>query len=955
VKTFVQDLAGQVRGEVRFAELDRVLYSTDASFYQIMPLGVVIPQDEADVVTTVKLTRQAKLPVLARGGGTSVSGQAVGEAVVLDFAKYMHRVLEVNAEQGWAWVEPGVIQDVFKQQLRPQGLFFAPETATSSRATLGGMAANNSAGPRSIIHGKTIDHILECRVVLSDGSVAHFEPVSPEMIQQRAKGSSLESQLYRKIPHLIAQQRTAILERYPQILRRVSGYNLDALLPEFPELSPLPLTDQRFNLTKLLVGSEGSLGIITALKVRLIPVPEKTVLGVVHFAELNQAIDAVNEILELQPSAVELVGHDILAPAARSQAFKDRVGFLQGDPAAVLVVEFQGAGAEARLRDLTRGRVCTPVLDAAGQADVWSVRKAGLGMLMSVRDERKPVAFVEDPAVPVARLPEFVREFQRIIADHGTTAGYYGHASVGCLHIRPALNMKDGGDIQRMRSMLEAISDLTLSFGGAMSGEHGDGLVRGWLNQKMFGDALYGAFQEIKQAFDFENRMNPGKVVDCPPPDQSLRYGPDYQTQTMETTFDFRRELGLARAVEMCNGNGNCRKQDGTMCPSFQATLEEKHSTRGRANALRAVLAGQTELTFTSPELYDALDLCLSCKSCQTECPSGVNMAKLKSEFLSHYHAAHGTPLRDRVVGNIALVNRLGSATAPVSNWLMRGVFGNWGKRLLGFAPERDLPEFTRERFSTWFRGHRRRGPMTRGKVVLFQDTYMEYNQPAIGRAATELLERLGYEVVLAKHQCCGRPFISKGLLKEAQALARANVARLTPYAARGIPILGCEPSCILTLRDEYPDLVPQAKDLAQQSFTIDEFLYQLHQAGELDLPFIPQTQAVWMHGHCHQKALVGTKPTLELLRLAYPAQEINSGCCGMAGSFGYEQEHYQLSLKIANQRLFPAIERAGTESLLVADGVSCRQQIAHGTGREAVHLVEALVSALNPVTRDPR
>ncbi len=956
MEAFVNGLKQNLRGEVRFGEMDRVLYSTDASFYQIKPIGVVIPFCEEDVIATVERTRAVKLPVLPRGGGTSLAGQTVGEAIVIDCSKYMNRVLELNLEEGWAWVEPGLVQDTFQRYLQPYGLRFAPETATSSRATLGGMCGNNSAGPRSIVYGKTIDHILACRVVLSDGSVATFSSVSEDELKAKSRGSSLEAQIYRKIPSIIEQNREEILARYPKILRRVSGYNLDALLEDFPNLSPMPDPDSKFNLAKLLVGSEGTLGVVTALKVRLISKPRATALGVVHFHDLNQSIESVNSILELNPAAVELVDDNILSPAARSRDLQDKVGFLSENPAAILIVEFHGesekevADRVELLKKLKLGYQVTPVLDNLEQSNVWAVRKAGLGMLMSIRNQRKPLAFVEDPAVPVERLPEFLREFQRVIAAHQTTAGYYGHASVGCLHIRPALNLKQQADIDCMKSMLHEISDLTLSFGGCMSGEHGDGLARGWLNEKMYGSQLYQAFSALKRAFDFENRMNPGKIVDCPPPDRNLRYGTAYQTINLPTTFDFSREFGIARSVEMCNGNGTCRKlSTGTMCPSYQATRDEKHSTRGRANALRAILSGQTEVSFTSKELYDVMDLCLQCKSCQTECPSSVNMAKLKSEFLSHYHAKHGTPLRDRLVGRIHLINRLGSATASVSNWLMKSSLGYWGKQLLGIAPQRQLPAFTSERFSQWFRQHAPQGKGDRTQVVLFHDTYMEYNNPSIGQAATKLLENLGYEVILPQRLCCGRPMISKGLLKEAQGHARYNVEQLLPYARAGIPIVGCEPSCILTIRDEYVDLVPGtgAKDVAEQTLIIDEFLDNLRSQGELDLNFKATNQSALVHGHCHQKTLIGTRPTLELLSLAYPTQEIDSGCCGMAGAFGYEKEHYELSLKIGRERLFPAIERSDQDTLLVANGISCRQQIADATGRTARHLVEVLIDAL--------
>lgn len=969
MEAFVKDLKQTIQGEVRFGEIDRLLYSTDASFYQIKPLGVVIPRNEADVIATVERAKAAKLPILARGGGTSLAGQTVGEGIVLDFSKYANRVLEFNLEERWAWIEPGLVQDALQKYLNPYGLRFGPETATSSRATLGGMCGNNSAGARSIVYGKAIDSILACRVVLSDGSVATFETLSQEGLQAKQQGSSLEAQIYRQIPRIVAANRDEILARYPKILRRVSGYNLDSLLPDFPNISPFPdpnaagtLCDRRFNLAKLLVGSEGTLGVVTAIKVRLVPVPQMTGLGVIHFQDLNESIDSVASILELNPSAVELVDENILSPAARSLALKDKIGFLNGEPAAILIVEFQGENEKAvcdrleRLQKLDLGYHLVQILDPVEQAKVWAVRKAGLGMLMSVRDERKPVAFVEDPAVPLERFPEFVREFQRIVASHKLTAGYYGHASVGCLHIRPALNLKQQGDIDMMKSILNEISDLTLSFGGSMSGEHGDGLARGWLNEKMYGKQLYRAFKEVKQVFDFENRLNPGKVVDCPSPDRALRYGTTYQTINLPTTFDFSRELGLARSVEMCNGNGACRKQNtGTMCPSYQATRDEKHSTRGRANALRAVISGQTGVSFTSPELYEVMELCLQCKACQTECPSSVNMAKLKSEFLSHYHQAYGTPWRDRAIANIHLVNRIGSAMAPLSNWLMESLLGQFGKKLLGIAPERQLPAFDPIPFSQWFNQRTPDRQKYRGQVVLFHDTYMEYNTPSIGRAATYILESLGYQVILSDRRCCARPAISKGLLKQAQSNARYNIEQLSPYAKAGIPIVGCEPSCILTLRDEYLDLVPgeDAKAVAERVKTLDEFLYDLHKKGELTIEFKPTKESVLVHGHCHQKALIGTRPLLEILQLAYPTQEIDSGCCGMAGYFGYEREHYDISLAIASQRLFAAIDRSDPNTLLVANGVSCRQQIASGTGRKARHFVEVLADAVASSTEN--
>jgi Fe-S oxidoreductase len=662
--------------------------------------------------------------------------------------------------------------------------------------------------------------------------------------------------------------------------------------------------------------------------------------------------------LELNPSAVELVDDQILKPARQSQNFQGQVGFINGNPAAILMVEFQGESQQEvahqldQLKQLNLGYDVTAVLEQEAQSQVWALRKAGLGLLMSVRTERKPLAFVEDPAVPLEHLPAFLQEFQQIIAAHQTTAGYYGHASVGCLHIRPALNLKDEEDIRHLKSMLEEISDLTLAFGGSLSGEHGDGLTRGWLNQKMYGVQIYQAFQQVKRAFDPENRFNPGKIVNCPSPAENLRYGVTYQTINLPTTLDFSRELGLARSIEMCNGNGACRKADtGVMCPSYQATREEKHSTRGRANVLRAILSQQAgSVSFDSPELYAVMELCLQCKACQTECPSSINMAKLKTEFFNNYYARHRRPLRDYLVGNIHLINRIGSATAPVSNWLSKSAGVIWAKQLVGIAPQRQLPSFSSEAFSQWFHRHTPSVHHTQGQVVLFPDTYMEYNQPSIGKAATQLLEQLGYQVILPERRCCGRPAISKGLLNSARKLASYNVKQLLPYARAGIPIIGCEPSCILTLKDEYLDLVPSqaTQEVAKQVRTIDEFLYQLKQQGKLKLNFRVSQQPALVHGHCHQKALVGMRPTLEVLSLVYPTQEIDSGCCGMAGAFGYEQEHYHLSLAIGSHRLFPALERSRQDTLLVANGISCRQQIVHATGRTARHFVEVLAEAIS-------
>ncbi len=951
----LRDLQKQVAGEVRFDAFSKMLYSTDASMYQIEPLGVVIPRHADDVVAALTVAREHGVPVLPRGGGTGLAGQTVGEALIIDMSPSMHQILELNPEEHWAWVQPGVVQDQLNAYLRPYGFLFGPDTSTSNRATLGGMIGNNSAGARSVLYGKTIDHVLELRVVLSDGSTAHLQPLDKAALEYTCRGSDFAAAIYREIDRIARHNREEIQERYPKILRRVSGYNLD----EFVSAAP-------FNLAKMVVGSEGTLAVVTAAKVRIVPRPAATAVLVIHFDDMIASVEATGAVLAFQPSAVEMVDHQIINAARSAKEFEGRLPFLQGDPDAVLMAEFYGetpeevtdkvTKLEASLRREKLGYAYAPALTAASQADVWKMRKAGLGLLMSTRDARKPLAFIEDTAVAPEKLPDFLRRFRQVIAKHDTTAGYYGHASVGCLHIRPGIDLKQPSEVDKMVAMIHEISDLVMEYGGSMSGEHGDGLARSWLNAKHFGPGIYQAFKEVKRAFDPDNRMNPGKVVDGPSPKENLRYNPVYEPIEIHTNLDFSRDGGFATAIDMCNGNGACRKLgEGTMCPSYMATLDEQHSTRGRANALRAILSGRLpHEQFVSKRLYDILDLCLECKACKTECPSNVDMAKLKYEFLSHYYAAHGTPWRVRLFANIATLNHFGHMLAPLSNWLAQSALGTWMLQQARLAPQRAMPAFASRTFSQWFY-HRPQParPRSRGTVVLFHDTFVEYNSPDMGQAATQLLEEAGFAVELVARQCCGRPAISQGQLEQGRGYARHNIDLLFPYAQQGIPILGLEPSCILTLREDYLDLVPGPKAalVAEQACTIDEFLYRLHQDGKLDLEFTTAPKRLLLHGHCHQKALVGMAPTLAVLRLprGYEVEEIPSGCCGMAGSFGYEAEHYDISMKIGAERLFPAVEAAADTVEIVANGMSCRQQIQHATGRQPRHLAEVLWEAVVP------
>ena len=946
-KEIAAELKKRIEGEVRFDRYSRLLYSTDASMYEIEPIGVVLPRHKGDVQAVLEVANQAGAPILPRGGGTSLAGQTVGHAIVLDFSRYMNKVLEVNEGELWCRVQPGLVQDELNAYVRPFGLQFGPDTSTSNRATIGGMIGNNSAGAHSLTYGKTLDHVLELTVFLSDGTEVVMKDLSQDALERKSKSDSLEGRIYREMLRLAQEQKNEILARYPKIMRRVSGYNLD----EFVKPQP-------FNLSRIIVGSEGTLACVVEAKMRLVPKPKWTALDVIHFQDDLEALEASNAILETAPYALESTDKMILDLARGNIVQSRRLGFVQGNPHSLLMVEYAGDTEEAvkeQVYELERLRKARGIGYAATQAfkpeevrAIWGVRKAGLGLLLGTKGDKKPIAFVEDTAVEPAKLPEFIKRFREIITRHDAIAGYYGHCSVGCMHIRPLINLKEQSEVNKMVSIANEISDLVLEFNGAMSGEHGDGLARSHFNEKLYGPIVYDAFRQIKRAFDPKNLMNPGKIVDAPAMTESLRIGPSYKTWQTETTLDFSSQGGFAAAVEMCSGMGECRKKlDGTMCPSYMATLDEEHSTRGRANALRAVLSGKVpRADFTGKRLYEVLDLCLECKACKAECPSNVDMAKLKYEFLHHYYKANGLPLRNRIFGRIEKLNRLGSRLAPLSNWLANSAPNRWLlERLAGIDRRRPLPRFAKESFEDWFRRHPEVGGVA-GEVALFHDTFNNFNTPSVAISATRFLERVGYRVRLVEKRCCGRPLISKGMLEEARVNAAWNVERLVPYVQKDVPIVGLEPSCLLTLRDEYPDLLRSeaARLVARHSFLLEEFLLAERVAKRLTLDFQQNGRKALLHGHCHQKALVGTGPTIALLKWAgFQVSEVDSGCCGMAGSFGFEREHYDLSVAVANRRLVPAVRAAGTDVEVVASGISCRQQIEHLTGRKAKHPAEVL------------
>ena len=981
-RTVVAELQAGIKGEVRADDFTRGLYSTDASIYQIEPLAVAFPQSTREVQHIVRVAAKHRFPVLPRGGGTSLSGQSIGPAVILDFSRSMNRILEFEPQKRLIKVEPGVVLEQLNAFLKPYGLQFGPEVATSSRATIGGMIGNNSAGSRSLVNGKTLDHVRELEAVLADGSVIQCGPHSPAQLAEKQRQTDLEGQLYRVLPELVQEHARDIQARFPKLVRRVSGYNLDSLLPEFARQLPVaPAAAQldldwpdrkQWNLSKLLVGSEGTLGIVTSAVLHTIPLPTERGVACLLFDSVDTALQAVQACLACQPSAVELLDKHIVELSRENLTYRKSLDFIQGDPAALLIVEFQSdkiirindslALLEQRLQGQP-GLVQIIRAEFPEQREqLWRCREAGAPLLLSIPGARKPIAFVEDPAVDPAKLPEFTRRFREIITKHGTAGAFYGHASVGCLHLRPMLDTKDRGDLQRLKLIAEEVAKLVVEFKGSLSGEHGDGLSRSAYLPLMYGPRLMAAFELIKRVFDPQGIFNPGKITAAPSPIADLRYGMEYRPAPVANFLDFSHEAHLAdvpanrgflAAAEQCNGSGVCRKtHTGTMCPSFMATGDEEHSTRGRANALRLALSGQLPPgSLTSQRMYDVFDLCLMCQGCKSECPSNVDVAKLKVEFLGHYYQAHRPSWGTIVQAHVPWINRIGSALAPVSNWMSEVPGLNhvleW---LLGIDHRRQLPQFVWQNFQRWFRAHRPHPHAgERGTVVLLDDCLTSYCEPQVNRSAVTLLEQAGYRVELANLWCCGRPLISKGLLEPARKLAQRNLGILSEYVARGWTILGAEPSCLLTLSHEYPDIFPShaADQVRAHTHLLDVWLSERWSQGEVsELHFTPHAQTALLHGHCQQKALIGTQETKRMLQNVPDllVKEVDSGCCGMAGSFGYE--HYDLSQKIGERVLFPAVEQHGTGPV-VAPGFSCRHQIHARTGKRALHPLELLARQL--------
>ena len=976
LKEFQAFAEGRAHLEARFDPFSRTLYSTDASNHQIEPLGVVFPRSGEEVAAVVAKAAELRLPVLPRGSGTSLGGQAVGACLILDLSRHMNSIESIDPEGEEAVVQPGVVCAKLNSEAGRLGFGFGPDPASADRATFGGMIGNNATGAHSIRYGMTSDHVLGADVVLSDGSSTRFRALDNDSAVRQGSGTSLEASIYRTAMALRGTARPWIERSWPRTWRRASGYSLNYLVGYTPGAPPgwyRPgepyIQSGDVNLAPVLCGSEGTLAVLTRATVRIVRRPAATVLALIACPGIAEACDLTPAILDTDPSAVELVPRAILERARGVPAYARMLTFLEREVDALLVVEYTGATPAAARTAARALRLPSQLLEAPqSQADLWAVRRVGLGLLMSIPGDVKPVTFIEDVAVPVERLGEYVRRVDEVLRAHGTRGEWYAHASAGCLHLRPLLNLKSVEGRAELRGISEAVFSVVRDMRGSFSGEHGDGLSHTEFNTALFGPEVMGAFRQLKDAFDPQHLLNPGKIVplaDAPVAavDRDLRYDPLFVAQTPPTVFAHRREGSLLQAIEACNGAGVCRKEDGLMCPSYQATRQEEHSTRGRANALRAALTGRLPAqAWTSQDLHGILDLCLECKGCKAECPTAVDMARLKAEFLAAYQKAHGVPLRSRMFGEIALLLRLGRPLAPAINRLGGARPLRWMQEaFLGIDRRRRLPRLGAARFHA----PRRREPDDGAhEVVLFLDTFAEVSHPEAAQAATLLLQKAGYEVVLAAGQtCCGRPMISKGLLDRARGMAQRNVDALWPFASRGVPIVGLEPSCLLTMRDEYLELLPddpQAHAVAASARLLEEFLTEAdgNSAPPMArLTFRSESPTVLLHNHCHAKALVGSAPLTRMLTASgAKVEEIDSGCCGMAGSFGYEKEHYDLSMRIGGMKLFPRV-RGGAEggAVVVAAGMSCRTQIEDGTGVVPLHPAVFLAAQLAAeATQDP-
>ncbi len=952
VSEVLSEIASNITGEVRSDALTRSLYSTDASIYEIIPDGVVIPKTVGDVAAAVRICARHKIPITPRGGATGLTGGAVNHGIQLDCFRYLNRILEVNPEARTARVEPGVVLDELNAELAKHGLQYAPDVATSSRANLGGVIANNSCGAHSIIYGRACDHIASLEVVLADGSTCTWgEGVKPT-------DNPLARRCEETLAKIAEDYHDEIEARWPKVARKNAGYALDRLQ-----------CNGRVNVESIISGSEGTLAIITGATVKLTPLPKCKGLVVAHFDDLFSSLSATPLAMKHKPAAVELVDRLITDATKGNSAMVRRRWFIEGDPETMLVCELYDedeASLKQRLTALVDdfkansfGYAHPVITDPAKQADVWEVRKAGVGLLMSKPGERQPYAFIEDGAVGPDNLHDYIVRLDKLLREEGINQiGYYAHASVGCLHVRPALNLRQRHDIELLERIADKVSSLVLEFGGSMTGEHGDGIVRsGWL-EKAYGSKIIEAFKKVKSVFDPDDILNPGKIITPLPMQDNLRYGEDFKPAEVQTFLDFSAYGGLAGLAGMCSGVGQCRqKLAGTMCPSFMATNEEKHSTRARANAMRIALSNKGLIDgLADPALTEVFDLCLACKACKTECPTGADVTKLKTEWLAHKNRREGVPRRSRLIGASVAMAPMGCFFAPLSNMVMQNrLVRFFMEKVYGLDRRVPPPKFVRQTFRKWLKKQKKVNwqdvASDKPNVVYFVDSWTNFYEPSVGQAAVKVLEALGFNVVITGNACSGRPQISKGLLPEAKLLCEHNVDALAPYAEKGIPIVGTEPSCVSVLIDELPQLVPttRGKIVADAARTIDTFVAEILEnkpdALKLNAGKIGK---LLYHGHCHEKSLIGTESAMRLLNACTggKASEINSGCCGMAGAFGHEVEHYDVAKAVGEQRLFPVIRQRGDASVAVS-GFSCRHQVHHHTGVRAKHVIEYVAEAI--------
>jgi len=966
----LQNLSSLLEGELFTDETTRILYATDASAYREMPLAVAIPKSVEDLRKLILYARENQTSLIPRTAGTSLAGQVVGKGIVVDVSKNFTNILEFNKEEAWVRVQPGVIRDELNLFLKPHGLLFGPETSTANRAMIGGMVGNNSCGSNSVVYGSTRDHLMEIKALLSDGTETVFQSLSLDAFHQKCEGDGLESNIYKTTRSILSnyENQLDIRKEFPRksIERRNTGYALDLLL----DTAPFTAGGPDFNFCKLIAGSEGTLAFITEIKLHLIPQPPKeTGLLCVHFNSIDESLRANLIALKYKPSASELIDHYILECTKDNIEQNKNRFFVQGDPGAILVIEFKKntrTEIESIVTPLVEELKAAglgyhfPLLFGEDTNKIWTLRKAGLGLLGNMPGDKKPVPVVEDTAVDVQDLPAYIGEFNKLLTKHGLHSVHYAHAGSGEIHLRPIINLKTEEGNQMFRTIATEIAGLVKKYQGSLSGEHGDGRLRGEFIKKMVGDHNYEVFKTIKKTWDPQNIFNPNKIVDTPPMNTMLRYSPGQKTPHFNTVFRYYNQDVLQHA-EQCNGSGDCRKtklSGGTMCPSFMATKNEKDTTRARANILREFLTNSEKLNrFDHQEIYEVMDLCLSCKGCKSECPSNVDVAKLKAEFLQQYHDVHGVPFRSKLIARFTATARLGSLVPGLYNFLVTNPFtGGLIKKISGFAIERSMPELSKENLLSWYNKNAQgKSKNSTRKVYLFCDEFTNYNDAEIGIKAILLLENLGYEVVIPKHEESGRTWLSKGLVRDAKKIINKNISFLKGIITKETPLIGIEPSAILTFRDEYVDLADDdqfndAKALSKNVFLIDEFIAAEIKAGHIDKKmFTKETRLIKLHGHCQQKALSSVSFSAMMLSIPenYRVETIPSGCCGMAGSFGFEKEHYSLSMQIGELVLLPAVRHLPDDVIVAAPGTSCRHQIKDGTDKKAFHPVEILYDAL--------